>query len=146
MIGTRLGSWDTIIPLEWRSSDLPKPVRCSAIYQEPTLTWRILNQSPQHERLVLTPNRLICTILDGLLFASGVGGQKRKVANHTLAWMPVNEDIRNAGILESRRTQDEITFNTTFSSCFLCFWMIEIELNQLECESEFKLDTVRRKR
>ena len=64
----------------------------------------------------------------------------------TLAWTPVNEDIRNAGILESRRTQDEITFNTTFSSCFLCFWMIEIELNQLECESEFKLDTVRRKR
>lgn len=57
----------------------------------------------------------------------------------------MNEDIRNAGILESRRTQDEITFNTTFSSCFLCFWMIEIELNQLECESEFKLDTVRRK-
>lgn len=109
-------------------------------------TWWTLKQSLQHERLVAPPNRLICTILDGLLFASGVGGQKRKVANHTLAWMPVNEDIRNAGILESRRTQDEITFNTTFSSCFLCFWMIEIELNQLECESEFKLDTVRRKR
>lgn len=83
MIGTRSWILDTIIPLEWRSSDLPKPARCSAIYQEPTLTLWILKQSPQHERLVaptaLPPNRLYVHYLMDCYLRAALAAKNEKL-------------------------------------------------------------------